>query len=87
MRKIYQDCWEKVQNKNTSRKEFLNALYGLQALYSLSQRNIGKYKMEIKGISSYFVQLSGLTLIKEKWEYTETEGEARLIKEEKRYFQ
>ena len=87
MRKIYEDCWEKVQNKNTLRNEFIDALYSLQALYSLSQRNIGKYKMEFKGISSYFVRLGGLTLINSNWEWKGSESESRLTEEEKRYFQ
>ena len=87
MKKIYDVCWTKVQEKSTPRMEYINALYGLQALYSLSQRNFSKHKIGFKGISSYFARLGGLTLINDKWEYTEAEGEPRLSKEEKRYFQ
>lgn len=87
MREIYDDCWTKIQNNSTPRKLYINALFGLQALYSLSQRDIGKYKIVFEGISSYFAKLGGLTLINDKWEYTEAEGEPRLTKEEKRYFQ
>ena len=85
MRKIYDDCWAKVQNKTTPRTEYVTALYGLQALYDLNKW--GKYSIKFKGISSYFARLGGLTLINNKWEYTEAEGEPRLTKEEKRYFQ
>ena len=85
MRKIYDECWAKVQDKNTPRKDYLDALYGLQALYDL--KKWGKHSVGFKGISSYFARLGGLTLINDKWEYTEAEGEPRLTKEEKRYFQ
>ena len=84
MRSIYNDCWAKVQDKNTPREEYIDALYGLQALYELRD---GKHAMEFKGISSYFARLGGLTLINDEWEYTEAEGETRLNKEEKHYFQ
>lgn len=87
MRKIYEDCWGKVQNKSTPREEFINALYGLQALYSLSQRNIGKYKIGFKGILTYFATLGGKKPIENGFEYIELTDENRITKEEKQYFQ
>ena len=87
MRKIYDTCWAKVQNNSTPRAEFIEALYGLQALYSLSQRNIGKYKISFDGISSYFARLGGRKPVKNGFKYIELTDENRLTKEEKQYFQ
>lgn len=91
MRKIYDECWAKVQDETTPRSEFINALYGLQALYEL--RSIGSHSMGSRGQSSfkeiqpYFARLGGLTLINDDWEWRESDSETRLTAEEKRYFQ
>ena len=85
MRKIYNECWVKVQDKNTPRKEYINALYGLQALYEL--RDIGKHSMGFKGILTYFATLGGKKPIKNGFEYIELTDESRISKTEKQYFQ
>ena len=85
MRSIYQDCWDKVQNETTPRDEYINALYGLQALYEL--RDIGKHSMEFKGILTYFATLGGKKPIKNGFEYIELTDESRISKTEKQYFQ
>jgi hypothetical protein len=87
MRKIYDVCWAKVQDKTTPREEYIDALYGLQALYSLSQRNFSKHKIGFKGISSYFARLGGRKPVKNGFEYIELTDENRILKEEKQYFQ
>ena len=87
MRKIYDTCWTKVQDKGTRREEYVNALYGLQALYSLSQRNFGEHKIGFKGISSYFARLGGRKPVENGFEYIELTDENRITKEEKQYFQ
>ncbi|MCD4817778.1 MAG: hypothetical protein K8S23_03700 [Candidatus Cloacimonetes bacterium] len=86
MRTIFNEYWTKVQDKSTPRIEFINALYGLQALYGLSKRNIGKYKIGFKEISSYFIQFGGLTLIDDKWIYIPSDKIKRLTKDEITYF-
>jgi hypothetical protein len=85
MRKIYDNCWAKVQNNNTPREEYIDALYGLQALYEL--RDIGKYSMGFKGILTYFATLGGKKPIKNGFEYIELTDESRILKTEKQYFQ
>ena len=87
MRKIFNDCWVKIQDKSTPRKEFINALYGLQALYGLSHRIIGKHKIGFKEISSYFARMGGRKPIQNGFEYIELSNENRIRKEEKQYFQ
>ena len=85
MRKIYDECWEKVQDKNTPRKEYIDALYCLQALYDL--KNWGKHSIKFKGISSYFARLGGRKPVENGFEYIELTDENRITKEEKQYFQ
>ena len=85
IRRIYQDCWAKVQNETTPREEYINALYGLQALYEL--RDIGKHSMGFKGILTYFATLGGKKPIENGFEYIELTNESRISKEEKQYFQ
>jgi hypothetical protein len=85
MRRIYEECMAKVEDKNTPREEFLNALYGLQALYEL--RDIGKHKMEFKGILIYFETLILKSPTRDGLIYVENNDELRLSKEEKIYFQ
>ena len=85
MRIIYNVCWAKVQDKNTHRKEYINALYGLQALYEL--RDIGKHAMRFKGILIYFETLILKTPTKDGLIYVDSGKETRLSKEEKIYFQ
>jgi hypothetical protein len=87
MRKIYDVCWAKVQDKTTPRMEYINALYGLQALYSLSQRNFSKHKIGFKGILIYFETLILKTPTKDGLIYVDNGKETRLAKEEKIYFQ
>ncbi len=87
MRKIYDECWAKVQNETTQRSEFINALYGLQALYSLSQRNFSKHKIGFKGILIYFETLILKTPTKNGLIYVDSGKETRISKEEKIYFQ
>ena len=88
MRRIYRDCWAKVRDKSTPRPEFLDALYGLQALYSLSQRNIGKYKIKFGKIGRYFSQFATFVKVPEKNEFQlkASKKEKRLSDEMKVYF-
>ena len=85
MRKIYDICWAKVQDETTPRKEYINALYGLQALYEL--RDFGKHAMRFKGILIYFETLILKTPTKDGLIYVDSGKETRLSKEEKIYFQ
>jgi len=85
MRRIYEECMAKVEDKSTSREEFLNALYGLQALYEL--RDIGKHKMGFKGILTYFETLILKSPTRDGLIYVDNNNEIRLSKEEKIYFQ
>ncbi len=87
MRKIFSECWAKIQDKSIPRIEFLDALYGLQALYGLSKRNYANHKIGFKEIHSYFVRMGGRKPIKNGFEYIELSDENRIKKEEKQYFQ
>jgi len=87
MKRIYKDCWAKVHNENTSRKEFLNALYGLQALYALSKRNFSKHKIGFKEIDDYFARFGGMSLIDNNWRWIANSKIKKLTAKEKKYFQ
>jgi hypothetical protein len=84
MRKIYDDCWAKVQDKTTPREEYINALYGLQALYELRD---GKHAMKFKGILIYFETLILKTPTKDGLKYIDNGKETRISKEFKIYMQ
>ena len=90
MYRIYKELWAKVHNKNTPRKEFLDALYGLQALYFLSRANFIKHKIGFKGIWGYFNSFAILEykpeINKKRFILVATDKEKRLSDKEKVYF-
>lgn len=93
IKRIYKECWAKVNDKNTPRKEFINALYGLQSLYALQQsfEGIGgEHRIGFKGILGYFMDFAVLKYIPKintkKYILVANEKEKRLSSKEKIYF-
>ena len=95
MKRIYKECYEKIHNKNTPRKEFLDALYGYQALYFLQESYKGfphlkKYEIGFRGIRGYFDSLAILEyhpeVNKNRFILVAIDKEKRLTDKEKIYF-
>ncbi len=85
MRKIYLECMALVKDKNTPRTAYVNALYGLQGLYTLHDKRA--YGVKFKGLQSYFGTLGGKKPTKYGYDYIPSPKEKRLSAKEKQYFQ
>ena len=88
MKRLEKELWEKVEDKNTSKDEYVDALYGLQALLKLQNLWERTPDLNYGKIKFYFDFL----LIKRRFtdkgvEYIDDGKETRVSKEFKIYMQ